>query len=206
MSSVAEIRSASLAKEELEDLLNYLSGLPEDLRHSGAFAAYEQRAGELSREIILGEMALEMARFRAQLDSRFAVALREDLAEYGSAREYLAALTLRYRLKAQQKQKVGRAFHWGVLAASAATLISAVSVIPLTILFSGIALLLATADVAWFWRRSKNEERMAAHLATLSDVLSRSFGPSGEILRPSEYYAANTRRVEALLEEIRAQR
>lgn len=202
MSPVTELRGAPLAKEELQDLLNYLDGLPNDLRHGGAFAAYEQRVGELSREVILSEMA----QYAPQLGSKFAEAFSLGPLAYGRINDELTALARRYKQDVERKQKVGRAVHWGVLAASAATMVSAVSIVPLAIPFSGVAVSLAAAYVAWFSKRSKNQERRAAHLAALSDVLARSFGPSGEVLKPSEYYAASTKRVETLLEEINAER
>jgi len=202
MSAVAEVRGASLAKEELQDLLNYLDGLPRDLRHGGAFAAYEQRVGELSREVILSEMR----QFAPQLGEQFAKAMRSGPAEYGRIHDEISALARRYQQDAERKQRVGRAVHWGVLAASAATMVSAVSLAPLAIPFSGVALSLAAAHAAWFSKRSQNQERLAARLAALSEVLDRLFGPSGEVLKPSEYYAASTKRVETLLEEISAER
>ena len=203
MSAVAEVRDAALAKEELQDLLNYLDGLPRDLRHGGAFAAYEQRVGELSREVILSEMA----QFAPQLGPKLAEALRSGPAAYGRINEELTAVARRYKQDVERKQRMGRAVHWGVLAASAATMVSVVGLLPLAIPFSGVALSLAAAHAAWFSKkRSKNQERLAAQLAALSDVLERLFGPSGEVLKPSEYYAASTKRVETLLEEISAER
>jgi hypothetical protein len=202
MSAVAEVRDAALAKEELQDLLNYLDGLPHDLRHGGAFAAYEQRVGELSREVILSEMA----QFAPQLGSKFADALRSGPAAYGRINEELTAVARRHKQDVERKQRVGRAVHWGVLVACAGTMVSAVSLIPLAIPFSGVAFLLEAAHAAWFSKRLKDQERLAAHLSILSEVLGHSFGPSGEILKPSEYYAASTKRVETLLEEINAER
>jgi hypothetical protein len=202
MNPVTEVRNASLAKEELQDLLNYLNGLPEDIRHGGAFAAYEERVGELSREVIMGEMVLLAPRFPAQ----FAEALRAGAADYGRMNKGISALARQYQHTVEQKQRVDRAVHWGVLAASAASVISAVSITALVIPFSGVAVSLAAAYVAWFSKRSRDQERLAAHLASISEVLDRSFGPSGEVLKPSEYYPASAKRIESLLEEIKTAR
>jgi hypothetical protein len=202
MNPVAEVRSASLAKEELQDLLNYLSGLPQDIRHGGAFAAYEERVGELSREVIMCEMAL----FAPQFPAQFAEALRAGAADYGRMNEGISALARRYQHTVEQEQKVGRAVQWGVLVASAASVISAVSVSALVIPFSGAAVSLAAAYVAWFSKRTRDRERLSARIANISEVLHRSFGPSGEVLKPSEYYPASAKRIESLLEEIRTAR
>jgi len=50
-----QLRDPSITKQELEDLLNYLNGLPAEMRRSGAFTAYEQRVAELKQELILSE-------------------------------------------------------------------------------------------------------------------------------------------------------
>jgi hypothetical protein len=51
MTAEAGLRDPSVTREELRDLVNYLSGLPDEVRRTGAFAAYELRVGELSREL-----------------------------------------------------------------------------------------------------------------------------------------------------------
>lgn len=50
-----QLRDPSITKQELDDLLNYLNGLPAEMRHSGAFTVYEQRVGELRQELIVSE-------------------------------------------------------------------------------------------------------------------------------------------------------
>ena len=56
MTGVIEHRDPALVREELADLARYLNGVPEEIRSTGAFGAYDQRAGELSRELILAEL------------------------------------------------------------------------------------------------------------------------------------------------------
>jgi hypothetical protein len=58
MTAEAGLRDPSVSREELQDLLSYLTGLPEEIRRTGAFTAYEQRVGELSRELVLTDIRL----------------------------------------------------------------------------------------------------------------------------------------------------
>ncbi len=52
MTSAAEFRDATLVREELTDLPQFLNELPQEIRGTGAFTAYDQRAAELSRELL----------------------------------------------------------------------------------------------------------------------------------------------------------
>jgi len=58
--------------------------------------------------------------------------------------------------------------------------------------------------VGWLAERARKQERTAERLNDLLAEISHSFGPAGEVLRPSEYYSASTKRIELLLDEIRA--
>jgi hypothetical protein len=58
MIAKAGLRDPSVTREELRDLVSYLSGLPDEIRRTGAFAAYELRVGELSRELVLTDLRL----------------------------------------------------------------------------------------------------------------------------------------------------
>src|SRR5437899_13088457 len=62
MTAEAAVRDPSVTREELQDLLNYLNGLPKEARQTGAFSAYEQRVAELSRELILSDILFVFAR------------------------------------------------------------------------------------------------------------------------------------------------
>src|SRR5712691_3304388 len=81
MTAEAALRDPSVTREELQDLLNYLNGLPEEARRTGAFSAYEQRVAELSRELIFSDILFVFAR---QIPHEFPVELAaHDPTEYG---------------------------------------------------------------------------------------------------------------------------
>jgi hypothetical protein len=201
-------REPSIVKEELRDLVGYLDGLPAVVRRSAAFLPYEQRAGELSRELILGEMRILAHDLHRGLPDRSAM---NGDSEYDTLRKAISALAETYEESAKRNRRVSGAIQWGVLTASAGSLISGISLIAgvpaalaLVVPFSGAAAGLAALYVWRFAGRLRQDERIAYYLADLRDEIAHSFGPSGEVLRPSEYYPASTKRVEQLLEGIRA--
>lgn len=49
-------RPADVIREEIEDLVSYLEGLPDPLRRSGAMNAYEARLHALQRELMMVSM------------------------------------------------------------------------------------------------------------------------------------------------------
>ena len=56
MSEEPIIRRPAIIQEEIDDLLRYLNGIPERLRTSGAFNAYEQRLIGLKEELVASEL------------------------------------------------------------------------------------------------------------------------------------------------------
>lgn len=193
------LRDPSIVREELQDLVRYLEGLPAVLRRSGAFLPYEQRAGELSRELILSEMLLFTHQMPGSLSSELTAAT-----EYRRLQETLSTLTQTYERSAKQSRLASHVIHWGVLVASAGSLISGISAATsLVIPFSGAAASLAALYVLRFAKRARQQELLLSYLADLREEITHSFGPSGEVLRPSEYYPASTRRIERLLDDLR---
>ncbi len=201
MTSVVELRDPSVTREELQDLLKYVNGLPAEARRTGAFSAYEQRVAELSRELILSDM-LAFARhiphgFSAELSAG-------DATEFGRMREALSRLAQRHTQAAARSQRMNRMIHWGILTLSVATVICAVFATAFVIPLSGIGASLVGVYVGVFADRDRKHERTAAYLSNLLQEIASSFGPSGEVLGVSEYYPANAKRIEVLLDEIKA--
>jgi hypothetical protein len=200
MTVEAGLRDPSVTREELRDLLNYLNGLPEGIRRTGAFAAYEQRVGELSRELVLNDLRL----FAFHLPN-------EDLCEpattstneYVQMYERLSKVTHRYEHTAAQSLKASHAFQWGMVAASVCTVLSALTMHPLVVPL-GIVTALAGIYVFWLAGRARKHEQAATRLSVLREQISHTFGPAGEVLGPSEYYPASTKRIESLLDEMKA--
>jgi hypothetical protein len=186
-------------REELADLLDYLNGLPDEIRRSGAFAGYEQRAGELSRELVLTDMLLTLNLPGELLNDPLGTS------QYGRMHENLFLLTRRYEHVAERSLRTSRAVQWAVVAASAGTVLSALTTATALVLpFSGVAASLATVYVCWLAGRARKQDRTATRLSALFEEITHSFGPSGQVLRPSEYYSASAKRIEALLDEIKA--
>ena len=118
--------------------------------------------------------------------------------------ESLSALTREYEHSAQRSQKANRALQCAVVAASAGTVVSALtSTNSLVLPFGIVAVSLAGVCVGWLTERARKQERAATRLSTLREEITHSFGPSGQVLRPSEYYSASTKRIESLLDEIK---
>jgi hypothetical protein len=186
-----------MLREELEDLLNYLNGLPDEVRRAGAFTAYEQRVGELSRELVLTDMQL-----RLHLPSMILGGPAE-MSEYGRMYHDLSVLTRRYEHVAERSQMASRAIQWGVVVASAGSVLAVLKTANALVLpFSGAAASLAVFFASWLVERTRKQERAATRLSALREEIAHSFGPAGQVLRPSEYYAASTKRIESLLDEI----
>jgi hypothetical protein len=199
MTAAGDIRDPAAMREELADLLDYLNGLPDEIRRGGAFIAYEQRAGELSRELVVTDMLLTL-----NLPGKF---LNEPTKtnDYGRMYESLTALTEQYRHVAERGLRASRTLQWAVVATTAGSLVSALTTATVLVLpFSGVAASLAGVYVCWFMGRARKQEQAATRLSILREVINHSFGPSGQVLRPSEYYSASTKRIESLLDEIRA--
>lgn len=196
MTAGADIRDPAIVREELADLLAYLNGLPEEIRRAGAFMSYEQRAGELSRELVLTDMLVKL---------KLPGASQTVPPEYGRIYESLSLMTRSYRETAERGRKVSRGVQWAFVAASAASLATALtSATVLVAPFSGVAAVLAGFYVSWLSNRTRKQEQAALRLWTLREEITQSFGFAGQVLRPSEYYAASTRRIESLLKEISA--
>jgi hypothetical protein len=195
----ADIRDPAMMREELEDLLSYLNGLPDEVRRTGAFVAYEQRAGELSRELIFTDLLLTLPLpTGSQIDAA-------KTTQYGRVYEGLTMLTQRYAHIAEQSQVASRLVQWGVVIASAGSVLSALTAAgTLALPLSGLAALLAGISAGWLTRKARKQERASMSLSALREEMVHSFGPSGQVLRPSEYYSASTKRIESLLDEIKA--
>lgn len=194
----ANIRDPALMREELDDLVSYLNGLPDEVRRNGAFGAYEQRAGELSRELVFTDLLLTLHLPAGILDAA------AKTTDYGRVYEGLSVLTRQYELAAARSQRAVRALQWGVFVASAGSLLSALTSTAFVLPFSGLALFLVGVYIGWFGAKAIRQQQAATRLSILRAELAHSFGPSGQVLRPSEYYSASTKRIESLLDEIKA--
>ncbi|SPE30113.1 hypothetical protein SBA6_1210004 [Candidatus Sulfopaludibacter sp. SbA6] len=189
------IRDPAATREELGDLLAYLEGLPDEMRRTGAFTAYEQRAGELSRELVVADMLLNL---------KLIVTEPATTSDFVRVYESLSALTREYEHIAERSLKANRALQWAVVAASGGSMVSALtSTTSLVLPFSVVAVSLAGLCVGWLTEHARRQERAATRLSTLREEIVHSFGPSGQVLRPSEYYSASTKRIESLLDEIK---
>jgi len=60
MSSASDRNEKSL-REEIQDLANYLAGLPDELKASGAFEPYEARMRELQEQLTMAESGASKA-------------------------------------------------------------------------------------------------------------------------------------------------
>lgn len=197
MTAGADIRNPAVVREELADLLAYLNGLPDEIRRAGAFISYEQRVGELSRELVLTDMLLT-------LKLPGLLAIPANAADYGRIYDSLSAMTRSYKQAAERSVKVSRGVQWAFLAASTASMASVLATAtPLVLPFSGVAASLAGVYVAWLAGRTRKQEQAAMRLSVLREEVTQSFGLAGQVLRPSEYYSASTKRIESLLSEIR---
>lgn len=189
-----DVRNAAEIREEVADLMAYLDGLPAGVRRTGAFLAYEQRVAELSRELVLTELG-QALKIRDSL-----LTLAEGI-PYERIYEALGTLTQHHEQSAERSRKVSRAFRWVLGGAAVA--------VPLAGFWSSFAPILSGYPVLLILHlllseRAAKQERIAARLSALRDEISRSFGPSGELLSPAEYYPASARRIESLLGEVAA--
>lgn len=198
MTAAGEVRDPAVTREELQDLSKYLDGLPDDVRGSAAFSAYEQRVGELSRELVLAEVMLKL-----HLPGRFAGDPAKS-SEYGRTCDSLSMMAQRYEGVAARSLKTRRAVQWAAVFVCAGTAYAALAaadgfVAP----FSVVAGLLAVC-AGWLAERTTKLELLARRLSVLREEVAHSFGPSGQVLRQSEYYSASAKRIESLLNDIDA--
>ena len=117
----------------------------------------------------------------------------------------LSAMTRYYKHAAEWSVKASRATHWALVVCSAASVASGLATAPFMLPLSGVAAGLAVS-ATWLTARSRRQEREALRFLSLRDRITLSFGPAGQVLRPSEYYSASTEGIESLLGEIRADR
>jgi len=192
-----DVRDPAVVREELADLLEYLNGLPEEIRQAGAFVSYEQRAAELSRELVLTDMLLKLELPGPALTRP---------AEYGQIYDSLSQMTSLYRESAERGKKLGRGVQWAFVAASAASLVSALSSATVLVApFSGVAFALGGVYATWLAHRTRRQEQTAMHLWALREEITQSFGLVGQVLRPSEYYSTSARTIETLVDAISAE-
>ncbi len=197
MTAGVDVRDPAVVREELSDLVAYLNGLPEEIRQAGAFLSYEQRAAELSRELVLTDMLLKLKLPGAGLARP---------ANYGQIYDSLSRMTTLYRDSAERGKRLGRGVQWAFVAASAASLVSALaSATDLVAPFSGVALALGSVYATWLADRTRRQEQAAMRLWALREEMTQSFGLVGQVLRPSEYYSTSARAIETLLDEISAE-
>ena len=100
--------------------------------------SYEQRAGELSRELVLTDMLLTL---KLPCD---AMIVSGKAVDYGQMYDSLSAMTRSYEQAAKRSMKVSPEAQWALLVASTASLASALT--PATVLvlrFSSVAASLA---------------------------------------------------------------
>ena len=201
----SESRAPAVVREELADLLSYLNGLPDETRRGGAFLAYEERVGELSRELVLTDMQMAFG------IPGEATAGSEPGNEYGRMRDHLSESSRRYEVTVRLHLWWSRSFL--LLAGLAGFVLAGLA---------GFAILAPGLSTAGKWMAGYTvavavfgllyvevvirRYQKAMRLAMLREVMSRSFGPGGEVLRPSEYYSATAKRVESLLDEIKSKR
>ena len=131
-----DLRDPSVTREELQDLVDYLNALPEDVRRTGAFTAYEQRVGELSRELVLSDIRLFTFQLPHKLPDEFHTA---GLSEYGQVYAALSRVARQYERTAEQRQRASRAFLAGAAIASAVTVVAALTATALVVPFSCVA-------------------------------------------------------------------
>ena len=132
--AAADIRDPAIVREDSPTFLAYLNGLPDEIRRAGAFTSYEQRAGELTRELVLTDMLLRLKLPGSDLTAA---------PEYGHIYDSLSVMTRAYRETAERGRNVGRGVQWAFVAASAASLASALmSATALVAPFSGVAVVL----------------------------------------------------------------
>ncbi len=189
MTSDVSVRAPDLIREELGDLVRLLHDLPAEAKRGIAFAAYEERTGELCRELILIETARKLGYSAAEIEIS---ELRKKLLTEQMRQEAFFARFTRLALFALSFSAGGilvtALTHWGVSA--------------LTGMYSFWALGPLLGGVIYLNRRAAMSARHARSLEALREEITHSFGPSGEVLRPSEYYPGSTRLIEHLLDEI----
>lgn len=196
-------RAPEIIREELGDLTTYLNGVPKELLQNGAFVAYEHRAAELTRELILSDLQ-SFATATPILGARLGII---DLAEYSAVNHALASVAEDYRKSSEHFRSATRTCHWLLLGASAGSIVSAIStatilVVPLCVVGFSVAAALSLLRLP---DRSLEKQRLADSFAALRDEMAHNFGPEGQVLSPSEYYPASSRRVEQLLDELRTE-
>ncbi len=199
-------RAPELVKEELSDLLAYLGGLPAGLKRGRAFAAYEERVAELSRELLLNELSEMVARrFEAGTaapDARYA-ALRGDLQQREGAQNAAFRRSRRLALLARVASAVALA---GFVIDGWVAPLDALGGHPERGLALCASLVVAFHLLGTYLTRVAHAARSrAALLASLSDELGDTLGPRGELLGPAEYYPARTRRIERLITDLQSQ-
>jgi len=200
MTASETLRDPAATREELADLLAYLEGLPDEIRRGGAFTAYEQRAGELSRELVLADVLLNLE-LRLPIPNDAAMT-----SDYERVHESLFALSREYEHVAKRNLMANRALHWILVAASAGGVVSALtSATALVLPISGVVSL-AGLCTCWLTERARRREKTAAGISNLLEEILHAFGPNGQVLRPSEYYSASTKRIESLLNEVNENR
>src|SRR5271165_6244532 len=146
---------------------------------------YEQKAGELSRDLVVGDVLLNLG---------FRLPLIGGASEYERVYESLCALAREYGHIAKRSLSVNRALQWAVVAASAGGMVSALtSATALVLPFTGVAVSLAGVCACWLSERARKHEKTAASLSNLREEILHSFGPTGRVLRPSEYYSASAK-------------
>lgn len=189
------VRERALIKEELQDLLAYLDGLPPPLKRNGAFASYEQRAAELSRELMLSEML------------RLAPPLGSDAgcgasAPYDAWRAALLDAEQRYERATRRFWLATRVMHGAIVVASVGSVVAAFTLSGLQAVPLAVSTAVLGALVGFVSESARKTQRRAELLTALRNEVAHSLGPRGELLGPAEYYPASTRRVEQLLDDI----
>lgn len=206
--TVVDMREPELVREELDDLMNYIGSLPHELRQNGAFVGYEQRAAELSRELILAEMKQFLIATSLTQESLF----QTQSTEYYALQKFLDTATQRYQRRAEQLSSTNRVLSWTAFITTTGGLLSAIAtpgflawfpvgslVVPLTAVSAS---LLAALSCFRFSEKARTSQQLADNFDTLRNEIAHSFGPSGEVLGPAEYYPASTKRIEDLIVEI----
>lgn len=208
MSVQAQALPQASLREGISELQSCLDGLPQGMRHSGAFASYERRLAELYRNLVL----LEASEFLKISDDATSSeeSFREILEELATRADRLGRAARKQLLV----QRVVRNSVWllGFLAAwlllpigpewfASGVVLESVS--PRLGLSLALALGLAVIAEHYLGGRAFRAFLRAEEFSTLRESVEMAFGLSGEVMELGEYYTATARRIESLLDSIK---
>jgi len=207
MSQASIMREPKVIREEIRDLSAYLDELPAKLRDGGAFAAYERRMTELNSELILSQL-LRFYQSQKSIFEKSITTSSKYEQTYQAVEQGFRQLEQEHKLLADRYARITRALQYLMIFVGLAAIITdslGSNIASDLLLMSGAIVVVISVSFFFLFKKVRKEERLADYYMALSDAVVHTLTSSGKIINQPHYYEISSKRIDELIDRIRAE-